>query len=384
VSTPIFGVWPPPFTTGGATAIGAPVAGGIAPAVLFVDSAGKLAQDPAPFGYNPITHTLIRAAPAAPPDAEFTFESWIPADGAAPRYTKALGGARFTGVWDPAYKEGFNQDGSIVGIGQIATNTEGRFQYAPGAFAQEWFVRHTKRNGGTTLRMLGLFADEAPGGPRNLGLAGDTIAFLNGLAVQIGGTDLAGNINVIGGGAFVQNTNNVPAISQIDPTLSTFRELIKLDNTDRGQLFRLINNWQSAGANPGAEWAGGIVNNTDGTLEAMARLVLAPTGWFPPSLNRLAYIEGYNPAGTVNSGLRIATYNGASHVVADFTKDGYLRLVSAAGKVGTFIPYSGDPNGVVTAPKGSIATNDAGSGVANRLWINQNGGTVWAAVTTTA
>lgn len=45
---------------------------------------------------------------------------------------------------------------------------------------------------------------------------------------------------------------------------------------------------------------------------------------------------------------------------------------------------AGDPNGVVTATKGSLYLNLTGSGVADRAWINTNGGTVWTNLTTAA
>lgn len=45
---------------------------------------------------------------------------------------------------------------------------------------------------------------------------------------------------------------------------------------------------------------------------------------------------------------------------------------------------SGDPNGVVNAPQGSLYLNATGSGVADRAWINTNSGTVWTAISTIA
>jgi hypothetical protein len=45
---------------------------------------------------------------------------------------------------------------------------------------------------------------------------------------------------------------------------------------------------------------------------------------------------------------------------------------------------AGDPNTVVTATKGSLYLNTAGSGVGDRAWINTTGAAVWTAVTTVA
>lgn len=45
---------------------------------------------------------------------------------------------------------------------------------------------------------------------------------------------------------------------------------------------------------------------------------------------------------------------------------------------------AGDPNGVVTATKGSLYLNLTGSGAADRAWINTNGGTAWTNLVTAA
>lgn len=45
---------------------------------------------------------------------------------------------------------------------------------------------------------------------------------------------------------------------------------------------------------------------------------------------------------------------------------------------------TGDPNAAVTAPQGSLYLNLAGSGAADRAWINTNGVTAWTAIVTVA
>lgn len=45
---------------------------------------------------------------------------------------------------------------------------------------------------------------------------------------------------------------------------------------------------------------------------------------------------------------------------------------------------AGDPNGTVTATQGSLYLNLTGSGVADRAWINVNGGTIWTNLVTAA
>ncbi len=43
---------------------------------------------------------------------------------------------------------------------------------------------------------------------------------------------------------------------------------------------------------------------------------------------------------------------------------------------------TGDPNGVVTAPEGSLYLNTNGTGTGDRMFVNTNSGTVWTGVTT--
>jgi secreted PhoX family phosphatase len=45
---------------------------------------------------------------------------------------------------------------------------------------------------------------------------------------------------------------------------------------------------------------------------------------------------------------------------------------------------SGSPNGVVTAPKGSLWLRTDGTTTNNRAYINTNAGTTWTALTTIA
>lgn len=45
---------------------------------------------------------------------------------------------------------------------------------------------------------------------------------------------------------------------------------------------------------------------------------------------------------------------------------------------------TGDPNGAVNAPQGSLYLNDAGAGVNDRAWINTDGATAWTFITTGA
>lgn len=85
--------------------------------------------------------------------------------------------------------------------------------------------------------------------------------------------------------------------------------------------------------------------------------------------------------GTGAQTVDIATTNtGVKHVVLGNTVAGSYVSLSTGGPQLVF--YNGDPNTNVTSPKGSLCLNTAGSGVADRLFINSDGVTAWAAVTT--
>lgn len=64
------------------------------------------------------------------------------------------------------------------------------------------------------------------------------------------------------------------------------------------------------------------------------------------------------------------------------------RIQFSSGTNGTggcqIMSGTGDPNGAVTAPKGSLYLRTDGGGVNDRAWINTNAGTVWTAIVTVA
>ena len=93
-------------------------------------------------------------------------------------------------------------------------------------------------------------------------------------------------------------------------------------------------------------------------------------------------------AGAVNAGTTMTAGTGITATTGNITATTGNFVASAAGagvvlgggpKV---VAGSGDPNTVVTAPQGSLYLNIAGSGVANRAFINTDGATAWTAVTT--
>jgi len=387
----LFGGWPPPPPgAGGAVDIGDPVGFGTPESVLFIDAADKLAQDPGFFSYDKTTHLLKRQSVAG---AQTVLEQWTPCNAGAPILTKRLGGGSFFGTWDPVYYLGFNQENQDPGHGQIAIQMEGLFQYsnAPARFGQEFHLVHTQRGGANPMRFLSFLGDEDPAAPpggngRGFGMRADQILFVynqNDTRTMV----FDGNLQMLGGGGFIQGANNAPALSQLDGSATFFAELLKLDNTNHGRLFRGLSNWYSNSDQSGGAQAFGVVNDGSNATLNKARIVLLPIGGVPEQGVREAYLEGYNTtAGANNVGARISTYDSVSgqHVVADFTKDGYLTLTSAVGQTASLIPFTGDPNGVLTAVKGSIAFNAAGSAANNRAWINTNGGTAWTAIVTVA
>lgn len=79
-------------------------------------------------------------------------------------------------------------------------------------------------------------------------------------------------------------------------------------------------------------------------------------------------------------------------VSGDTTLTGFLNVAGAIDFAAPSISFgaaglavgAGDPNGVVTAPVGTLYLNSTGSTTTNRLWINTNAGTVWTYFTSHA
>jgi hypothetical protein len=109
--------------------------------------------------------------------------------------------------------------------------------------------------------------------------------------------------------------------------------------------------------------------------------------------NAVTYIGVAPGAGTVN----IGNDTGGVNMFGDVDLDSDLILSGAGRDIeitqtgafqftgGSYIVYhSGDPNGVVAALKGSICLSNAGTGAANRAWINTDGISTWTAISTVA
>lgn len=120
--------------------------------------------------------------------------------------------------------------------------------------------------------------------------------------------------------------------------------------------------------------AGGAIGSTLGNITAFSGNIVATLG------NVTA--GGLISAGTsIGAGTTVTAAgqitSTAGNLVASAAGQGVILGGGAKVVCGT-----GDPNTVVTAPQGSLYLNLAGSGVADRAWINTDGNQAWTAVTT--
>jgi hypothetical protein len=58
-------------------------------------------------------------------------------------------------------------------------------------------------------------------------------------------------------------------------------------------------------------------------------------------------------------------------------------VVGGSAAVGIYFG-TGDPNGALTAPKGSLYTRTDATTTTTRLWVNTDASTAWASITTSA
>ena len=135
--------------------------------------------------------------------------------------------------------------------------------------------------------------------------------------------------------------------------------------------------------------AGTNVIATAGSVTANVSVV-AVTGNITANAGNIAATLGSVTAGTtVTAGTSVSATTTVT-AGTNITSTAGDVIISAANK-GVILPgglkivvYNGDPNGHVTAPIGSLCLNSAGSGVADRLWLNTDAGTTWTNVTTAA
>lgn len=156
-------------------------------------------------------------------------------------------------------------------------------------------------------------------------------------------------------------------------TQSMYSALTAIRNTaaGRGSLANLISGsyntvlGYSAGLNYEAAESSNICIGNEGVLGENNTIRIGTDGAAPNQQNK-CYI-----AGDVYAARSLNSTNGT---FANSVTVGSANIVSGAG----------DPNGTVTATKGSLYLNLTGSGVADRAWINTNGGTVWTNLITAA
>jgi hypothetical protein len=84
---------------------------------------------------------------------------------------------------------------------------------------------------------------------------------------------------------------------------------------------------------------------------------------------------------TINAGSTIATTSSIQTMTGSAPAAGGVNCITLTSSNIAIIVASASPNGVITAPKGSLCINTGASAGNTRLWINTNSGTTWAAVT---
>jgi hypothetical protein len=84
---------------------------------------------------------------------------------------------------------------------------------------------------------------------------------------------------------------------------------------------------------------------------------------------------------TVTAGNIVATAGNITATAGNVTLGAAAAAFVFANGI-QIVAGTGDPNGSVTAPEGSLYLNTNGTGTANRAYINTNSGTVWTAITT--
>jgi hypothetical protein len=314
----------------GGAAIGSAVAGGTSPAVLFVGAGGVLAQDPVYFGYDAVGHTVLRKG-IAPTTVMEHWDTGVV--GAAP-FEHVLGGALFGGAWDPVAYFGWNMANQVPTKGQVSIQLEGYFQSAPGVFQQELHMTHTQRNGVNPVRWLSFSGNEDPASllPRTVLLRASLIQFLDDVTPTQTLQFLNGNLNLQGGGSYIQGVNNLPAILQLNVAGTQFRELLKLDAADQGRLFRGLSDWYGNSNQPGAAMRVGIVNDAGTGTPNAAELWLHPIGG-SPGYTVASVVSGYSPGdGTNRTGLLFRRRDAVLYTVLDLRLDGSVALTPQAAQ----------------------------------------------------
>ena len=165
---------------------------------------------------------------------------------------------------------------------------------------------------------------------------GNIVASLGNISATAG--SLSAGTTVTGGTGLIATTGNITAA--VGNVVATLGDI----TATAGSV--------SAGANV---TAGNNVTATAGNVTAAAGAVSAAT-----TVTAGTGITATTGNITATTGNLVATVGLASI--------NGLQIIAGAGA---------DPNGLVTAPKGSLYMTSGGSGVANRLWVNTDSATAW-------
>lgn len=196
--------------------------------------------------------------------------------------------------------------------------------------------------------------------------------------------------NLYGFPSPLANQSNPPIVSQRAPTTRDFAPIgqiwIDTPNDDAYVLTSIVSNsasWINIGGGAGTFTnivasgtilAGGAIGSTTGNITAFSGNLVSTLG----SVSAGTSVTAGTSVGagtTITAGGQITST--AGNLVCSAAGQGVVLGGGAKVVCGT-----GDPNTVVTAPQGSLYLNLAGSGVADRAWINTDGVTAWTSVTT--
>ncbi len=118
------------------------------------------------------------------------------------------------------------------------------------------------------------------------------------------------------------------------------------------------------------------------TLISAGTSITAGTGIIATTGNIVATTGAVQAGAAVTAGTSMtATAGNITATNGDFVASTAAKGVVLGGGA-KVVCGTGDPNGAVTAPQGSLYLNLTGSTTATRAFINSTGGTIWIAVTT--
>lgn len=149
----------------GSVAIGETVAGGVAPAVLFIGAGNTLDQAPTLFGYDKVTGLLTRNLPGASDGS--ALESTQPTEAATPGWFRRLtGSVNADASFNPVMGRGWNLGSGGLPIdpafGTVGDSVEGNFE-GTGTFGGEYHIVFGRADGLEQVRAWSAFMKWATG-----------------------------------------------------------------------------------------------------------------------------------------------------------------------------------------------------------------------------